>query len=203
MKSAGDTRPLDGWRHLTSASTATIDFEFKVDQGLVVDLEFVLQDGLPKVVLKRLSGLQLLIHFCFEYAIGRTASLLCAIERDVRIFQKTLRVIGRHVCDCDPDADADMQFLIIDLERSPDHFDQFATQLLRFKRLVDADLNDRELVAAKARHRITAFDAALEAIGQLLQENVAGPVPKRVVHFLEVIEVQADYRNARRIPPLA
>ena len=50
--------------------------------------------------------------------------------------------------------------------------------------------HDHELVAAQARHRVLAPHAGLQALGHLLQQQVAHFVPHGVVEGLEVVQVQ-------------
>ena len=55
----------------------------------------------------------------------------------------------------------------------------------------------QELVAAQARDRVGLTRAHAEALRQLDQQLVAGVVPERVVHELEVVEVQERARRRR------
>ena len=54
---------------------------------------------------------------------------------------------------------------------------------------------DGELVAAEARHGVGGPGALHEALGRGLQQAVAGVVPERVVHVLEVVQVQEHHRD--------
>ena len=48
----------------------------------------------------------------------------------------------------------------------------------------------RELVAAESCSQVVGANAAVDALGNDPQEAVAGPVAQRVVHDLEVVEVE-------------
>src|SRR5439155_1420549 len=57
-----------------------------------------------------------------------------------------------------------------------------------------------ELVAPETGHRVLRADAALEAFGHLHQQAVAGRVAQRVVDRLEVVEVEEEDGERRRLP---
>ena len=60
----------------------------------------------------------------------------------------------------------------------------------RLEHSADALAQDRELVAAEARHGVLRPHHALEALGDLAQHLVAGAVAERVVDALEAVEVE-------------
>ena len=55
--------------------------------------------------------------------------------------------------------------------------------------------DDRELVAAEARHRVVVADAVAQPLRHLQQQLVAGGVAERVVDGLEVIEIDEHHRQ--------
>ena len=59
-------------------------------------------------------------------------------------------------------------------------------------RLVDARLDDGELVTAKTRHRVRLSRMRQQPQGHFPQQSVSGRMAKRVVHRLEVIEVEVQ-----------
>src|SRR3982074_3224083 len=58
-------------------------------------------------------------------------------------------------------------------------------------RLVDRNLHDRELVASQACNAIGLPPARSNPFGPRLQQGVSDRVTKRIVHFLEMIEIKA------------
>ena len=54
---------------------------------------------------------------------------------------------------------------------------------------------DRELVAAEPGHEVALADEALDPLGHRDEERVAGAVAERVVHDLEVVEVEEEDRR--------
>ena len=53
----------------------------------------------------------------------------------------------------------------------------------------------QELVAALTRHQVGLPRARAQTVGELGQQQVAGVVAERVVHELEVVEVEEDHRD--------
>ena len=68
-------------------------------------------------------------------------------------------------------------------------------QRQRVGRLRDAGLNDGKLVAAQPCQRIALTHAATQALGHGLQQLVAERMAVRIVHVLEVIEIEAEHRQ--------
>ena len=61
--------------------------------------------------------------------------------------------------------------------------------------LGDLGLQDRELVAAEARHEIDVAQRAAEALGHPSQEHVAHGVAEGVVHLRVAVEVEVEERE--------
>ena len=61
---------------------------------------------------------------------------------------------------------------------------------------LDAGLNDGELVAPDARDGIDVSDAAAQSASHGLKQIVTHVMPERVVHTLEMIEVEVKHRQA-------
>ena len=58
----------------------------------------------------------------------------------------------------------------------------------------------QELVAALARDEVGLAGAVAQALGELGEQLVPGGVAQRVVHELEVVEVQEDHADAEVVP---
>ena len=57
-----------------------------------------------------------------------------------------------------------------------------------------------ELVPTLPRDQVRLARASAEPLGELLQELVAGVVAERVVHELEVVEVEVEHADAEVVP---
>ena len=66
----------------------------------------------------------------------------------------------------------------------------------RRARLVGADAQHDELVAAHPGHDVALVDGAAQALGDLDQQPVAGLVTEAVVDDLEVVEVEEEHGQA-------
>jgi len=64
--------------------------------------------------------------------------------------------------------------------------------------LIDADLEDEELIASKPRHRVRFLNGRPEAAGDCLQDLIAGCVSEAVVNVFESIQV--DHEGCNRAP---
>ncbi len=60
-------------------------------------------------------------------------------------------------------------------------------------RLLNAGLSNRELVAAKPRDGIDLAHHAAQAVCHFVQQTVADRMTKRIVHRLELVEVQIQH----------
>jgi hypothetical protein len=70
-----------------------------------------------------------------------------------------------------------------------------AAERLCLTGLGHAHLDDGELVSPKPRDGVHASDRALKLGRKVLEERVAGRVSECVVHFLEVVDVEAENRD--------
>ena len=80
-----------------------------------------------------------------------------------------------------------------DFKRCTERLDQPRGKRGGVKRLIDAGLHDGELVAAQTRHRIGLADFVAQAPGHRLQQRVTDRMAERIVHLLEVVEVEAQH----------
>src|SRR5260221_9489234 len=96
----------------------------------------------------------------------------------------------------DADAADDDEWMAADIVGLPDLLDDVAgKQCHRRGIAVAAELDDRKFVAAKAGYRIMLGDAFAEPAGHFPQQGVADGMAERVVDFLEMIEIEAEYRE--------
>ena len=98
------------------------------------------------------------------------------------------------------DADVDVDLVVVEREGLSQAFEHTPAQEMSIVRLLDADLNDAEFVAAQARHGVGRPHAGLQPLGGLLQQEIARAVAEGVVDLLEVIEVEAKDRGPEAAP---
>jgi hypothetical protein len=167
-----------------------------VANRLIVDLEFVALQRHPQVEFQQPPGLGAGIHPGFEEAVGAAAVRLGSIERQIGILQELigiLSVLGRQR---NADADPDNELVAADIVGRGDLLDDEAGKGCDCRRVaVAAKLHDREFVSAESRDGIVLADAFAEPVGDLLQQGVADRVTERVIDVLEVIEIEAKYRE--------
>ena len=69
-----------------------------------------------------------------------------------------------------------------------------------FALVVAGALQDREFVAAEPRHQVGLARAGGEPLRRLLQQRVADRVAERVVHRLELVEVEYQHVETLAVP---
>ncbi len=166
-----------------------------VPLGLVLEFEFaefqrVPQAGLEVETLERmrvqLLGIELEIVL---------AHLLGLVHRDVGVLRERPLVQAVLRIGADPDADRDAELLADQQERAGHRGEDLLSDGHDVLPVVEFRKQDDELVAAQPRHGVAVAQAALEAIGDFLQQLVAGLVAQRVVDLLESIQVQEQHRE--------
>ncbi|MNT77782.1 hypothetical protein D3C72_2169360 [compost metagenome] len=85
--------------------------------------------------------------------------------------------------------------MAVDLERLAHGFDQAFRHAAHIFLLADVGQHDGEFVAAQAGQRVLLAQVLGQALGQQAQQLVAKCVAQRVVHALEVVQVQAQHRG--------
>ena len=108
-------------------------------------------------------------------------------------FDAVVPVAGR---DGSADADTDENLIAGKVEGPPAAFDQELAYRLEILLLVDALQQDREFVAAQARDHVRLSYDGIDPTGKLLQQRVAGRVAERVIHLLEMVQVEVEDRQA-------
>ncbi len=166
-------------------------------ERLVVNDQLIVGDALAKVARQVAPFTDGVVHLALEEAIDAATALLGPIEGHVRIGHQGLgspAVVG---IQADAEAGPHGQFLTVERHRRGQHLDQTARQLRGYGGLITAgDLDDDELVAAQARGEGRCLHGRLKTARGLDQQGVARQVSVLVVGFLEVVQIDADDRQA-------
>ncbi len=167
-----------------------------VDDGLVMNLELLAAQRRAQIELEHAPRLGAGVHAGLEESIGAAAVGLGAVEREVGVLQKLIRIVAVVGRERDADADADHELMAGDVVGLGDPFDQSAGQRGGRRGIAAAaELHHCEFVAAESRHRIVIGDAFGKPAGDFLEQGVADGVAERIVDFLEVIEIEAKHRE--------
>ena len=124
-------------------------------------------------------------------------------EGDVGILQKLAvggSITGRHR---DTDTGADPDAMPFDIERKPEHVDKTPGKQRCVVGALQADLHDREFIAAEPRDRVDLAYAGRQPHGDGAQQGIADDVAQRIVGVLEVIEIEAKQSEDVAAPGLA
>ena len=128
------------------------------------------------------------------------AALLRAVEGDVGVAQERVGVGAVLGVEADPDARRHREAVRVDDERRRDLVEDLAGER-RHVLLLEVREEEDELVAPDARDGVAGPHAPAEARRDLPQDLVADPVPHRVVHELEAVEVEEEHGEPRAGPP--
>ena len=172
----------------------------EIDDGLVVQLELAGRKRLAQVVLHGAPHLHLRVHLRPEEAVGAAPVALGAVERQVGVADQLVGARAVRRADGDADAGADDDLRAVEIVGRAHGLDDAQRQHGGIRRLGDGDLQDRELVAAHARDRVRLPDQGAQALRHHLQELVAGGMAERVVHGLEVVEIEQVDRHHLAAP---
>ena len=180
-------------QRLGAAALAPAD----VDDGLVVQLEFVAQQGAPHVLFELAAVARFRLHGGLEEAIAVAAFGLRLVEREVGVADERIGVGGvllRRERDADRGADDDLAS--VDVVGLGDRRKDTVGQDGRLVALVHVgDLDDREFVAAEPGDDVEVAHEPAQTFADRLQQRVADRVPKRVVDRLEAVEVEHQDRE--------
>ena len=169
----------------------------QVDLRLEVRLDLAAFDGVPEVSRERQAlGAVRVIGAVVEH--GAEVLALRDVHRDVGLPQHGRPVDGRAVGIGDGDADArgDVDTHVGDLHRLLDDGFHVGSDLRDCLDAAVGDHEDGELVSTEPRHHeIAVGSEEVQPPGEFCQQLVAVVVTERVVHFLEVVDVDQRDRD--------
>ena len=175
----------------------------EIDDGLVVQLELAGGQRLAQIVLHGAPHLHLRVHLRPEEAVGAAPVALGAVERQVGVADQLVGALPVRRADGDADAGADHHLRAVEIVGRAHRLDDAQRQHGGIRRLRDGDLQDRELVSAHARDRVRLPHQGAQALRHHLQQLVAGGMAERVVHGLEVVEIEQVDRHHLAAPARA
>ena len=168
---------------------------------LVVQLEFLVAQGSPHVVLQLAAVLDLLVHFGSEIAPGALAVGLGLVQGDIGAADQLAGIEALGTGLGDSDAGANMEGLAIEGDRLLQQADQARTETVDLAAVVHAAEHQEELVAAQTRDQVAVAGSVAQAVRYLLQHRVTGGMAERVVDRLEVVQVQQQQGQWWRVAP--
>ena len=165
----------------------------QVEEGLEVELELVVGDGLAQAALERepLDGLG--VHRGRVELVVVAALLLGPVHRRVGVAHQGLRVVAVGGVDGDAHARRDEELAAVDPEGVVDRRRRSSGDLGGVLLGRDARNEERELVAAEARDGVALAHVLLDPLGDLAQQLVADGMSERVVDDLEAVEVEEEH----------
>ena len=167
-----------------------------IEDRLVVQLEFPQPDRAPQRGLQPQALVAALRERAGEGAVAVPAQLLRVVHRGVGVLQERLRIVA--VLGVHGVAEARTHQHLVAVDREGAH--HVVQDLLRHAVGAAVALqvleDDHELVAREAHEQVALPKRAADPAREVLQELVAHAVAERVVHVLEVVEIQEKHRDA-------
>ncbi len=118
------------------------------------------------------------------------------VHRRVRVLEQRVAIGAVVGIEGEAEAAAYVDLVRLDLEGAPHFVEDLARDVLRRAFVGQVLEHDHELVARDAREHVAFAQRPTDAPRELLQERVAHAVAERVVHVLEVVEVEEHHRHA-------
>ncbi len=181
----GDAERARGERHL----------------GLVVELELALREPAPKIGLEQRAALDPALELIAAETAEIAALGLGPIHGAVGLAHQLRPGLAVARIERDAEAGGDRDLLVVDRRRRRHRVEQLAgdqSGVLGLGQVLD---QDRELVAAEARHGVGLAQAAAETLGHDRQQAIAGQMPEAIVDRLEAVEVEDHDRDQALVAP--
>ena len=154
-------------------------------------------DCLAQIGFEGATRIGALVHLALEKAISAAAIGLDAVQCEVGVLQKLVRLRAVARRERDADAGVDGKLVTVDHHRlangvadAPGEFDDVGGAH-------DRGLNDGELVAPKPGNDVARPHHGAQASGNDVEQFVAGRMTKGVVDILELVEIEIENRKVR------
>ena len=171
----------------------------EIELRLVLEYEFLALERPAQISFQASAGPDFGVHRRLEEAKPIAAFILRPVEREVGVLEQPGRIAAVIGEQRDADAGSSTHGPLVELEGRGEHIKKFACEGRGIGRRLQADLDDSKFVAAKPGESIALADHALQPVGQGAQELVSCRMAERVVHILEVIEIDDHHGDLRRI----
>ena len=170
-----------------------------VDLRLVEQLQLAALERVAQAALEVETLGGLLAHRVVEDLAARLAELLRAVHGGVGVAQQRLRVGDADRQRTHAEARGHEALAAVELDRRAQGAGQAVGDAAGGDLATGAGDHHGELVAAEAGDHVAGTQHAAQALGDDLEQAVAGPVAERVVDDLEVVEVDEQDRDLERL----
>ncbi len=200
MKSPGNTSPCPGRCQRSNAQSGDAAAA-QLHLGLVEQDEFVVLDGLANGLFQFDLGQRFGIHLRGEEAEGVAARLLGPVHRGIRVLEQGLWIGCIVGMDGDADARGHGHIVTFQVERFAQRLADLAGGDGGCVLAVLHRQDQGKLIATEAPDGIPRMHALDQSAAELAQQFIADRVGQRVVHVLEMVEVDeqdGDHQAAVR-----
>ena len=157
----------------------------QLDLRLKVEFQLIAIQGLPQIARES----DAFTHFAIE-VIGMEAILVSAfvlgpIESDVGLCEHLVGSLDLRAVGGNPDAHGDVHVDLVEQVRSRQRIHDLRCEHPGVGDVAEIGLQDGKLVTAQTGDEIGLADAALQALADRFQQQIAGRMPERVIDVLE------------------
>ena len=175
-----------------------------VDDGMVVQLEFVARERIAQIDLERSARVRVGPHHGFEQAVGAAAADLGLVEGQIGALDELIDVGAVLWSKRNPDAGRDIEPVTVERIGGGKRLEQPVGGGNRFFALVPVHRrHDCKFVAAEPSHRIGLAQAPQQTPRDRFEKLVADRMPERIVDALEEVEVQHEQGDRLAAPAQA
>ncbi len=192
--------PRAGCRQRSSASTPITRPFLDVHLRLEFEEKFLLLQRPPEAAHQLVPLHRSPLQFGREKIEGALSPLLGRIHGHVGVSEQggpILPVVREHD---DADADREIDFMTVNGEGAGHEIDQFFRHHRRSPLVLNGGEEKNKLIAAETRQGIAPTQAAAEALGNGIEQTIAGRVAESVIDIFEAVEVEEKQGEPVRFP---
>ncbi|OWK24720.1 hypothetical protein AJ87_18385 [Rhizobium yanglingense] len=172
----------------------------QIDERLVEDFEFAKCESFPQIEFERTSGLHPGVHRRLEEPVRASSFSLGAVKRHIGVLQEMIEVVTVSGCNRNSHTRANDDLMAADIIGLCDCRNEVGGESDAIGRLIGRNLHYRKFVTPQACDTVCRPHTCPDPVGHRLQKSISNWVTERVVHFLEVIEIETE--NCEGVPSL-
>ena len=172
----------------------------QVELRLIDEAEFAALERAAKLGPEERAGARALVDLGGKELEAVSARLLGAVHGGVGGAEERLDILAVGGEKRDADAGADEELVAADRYGRAQPLDQLLRHHRRILGTRQVGEHDGELVAGDARYGIAGAHPGLQTARRLLQELIAARMPERIVHQLELVQVDEQHAELGAAP---
>src|SRR5580704_2742963 len=172
---------------------------FDIEDWLVEQLKFTPGDSISQIRFQSAPACNSGKHSGLEKSVDASPICLGPVQGHVGSLHQLGRSDRFFRSTSNPNADIHGGLQATNVVRRLDRCANSIRQAEGIFRALDLDVNYRKFITAQAGDSIPFFDAITQPVGDGFQQLVADQMPERIIHVLEVVQVQEKHRQSRSL----